>query len=115
MGSTMVDEIAEKLGVSNSVAVLVIGLVAIQILLQLGALIHLARRPAGAVSPNRWMWVVVILLGNALGAIIYLAVARSTPTPALDPLYAAPGEAGDARTRAQRAADTLYGARERDS
>ncbi|MCC6792812.1 MAG: PLDc_N domain-containing protein [Thermomicrobiales bacterium] len=83
-----------------------LALIVVQVVIQIFSLIDLARRPAGAVKGNKWLWAAVILAGNLTGAIVYLAVARRPQMVAIDP-----GAGGDEpdQDRVRRAADLLYG------
>ncbi|HEY3318781.1 MAG TPA: PLD nuclease N-terminal domain-containing protein [Coriobacteriia bacterium] len=82
-------------------------LVLVQVSLQVWGLIDLARRKR-VLGGRKWVWLLVILFGEIVGVIVYLAVGRSVPPDAQDPLAAAPTDDAD---RAQRAADLLYGKR----
>ncbi len=81
-------------------------LVAIQLALQLFSLIDLARRPR-VPGGRKWVWVLVIIIGNLLGVIIYLALGRSARDPVSDQ-----GTGGTADAR-KKALDQLYGGRDR--
>ena len=81
-------------------------LVAVQVGLQIWGLVDLARRER-VLGGRKWVWLLVILFGEIIGVVVYLAVGRNVPPEAKDPLAAAP-DGGD---RAKRAADTLYGGR----
>jgi hypothetical protein len=83
-------------------------LVLVQLSLQVYALVDVARRERVAALP-KWGWVLVIVLGEILGPILYLALGRSVPPVAADPL--AKPAAGDDLGRAEKAADMLYGQR----
>jgi hypothetical protein len=88
------------------VALAVLGI--LQVVLDVIALVDLYRRPAAqVVFANKWIWLAVILLVNTIGPILYLAVARK---PAVRADSAAPPE--PASGRAERVADSLYGARD---
>jgi hypothetical protein len=84
-------------------------LIVAQISLQVYSLFDLARRERVGGLP-RWGWVLVIVLGELIGPILYLAVGRSVPAAVEDPLRGTtrPGATTD---RAERAADVLYGRR----
>ncbi len=110
----MVDSFADFLGVSTGLALVFIVLIAVQISLQIGSLIHLFTRPGGTVTPNRWVWVVVILLGNGVGAVVYLVLAKSRIKPVDDPLSRSEGPVVAPLTGAQRTVDLLYGTRKTD-
>jgi|GEM_PF-280800 len=117
------------------VAVIIIG--AIQLGLVVWSLVDLFRRPTTSGLP-RWAWVIVILLLNILGPILYFAIGRSRPTLVDDggvqrhqataspatgprdtaaPQTSAPEGAGatvsDDSSRARRAVDSLYGPADR--
>ncbi len=85
------------------VALLVVLAVA-QLGLQVVALVALLQAPESRLQliKNRWVWLAVILLTNAVGAIVFLAVGRSPAT--VDVVSPAP--AGDP---VQRAVAVLYG------
>jgi hypothetical protein len=100
------ERIADALGVSTSVAVLVLVVVSIQLALQIFALIDLARRPAVA-GGKKWVWLVVILLGNLVGSVLYLAVGRRADVPVDEQYDVARAPQGDSRTA--DAVDLLYG------
>lgn len=85
--------------------VVIIGLVLLLIIelgFMLWAIIDWAKRPADRIRGNRILWLLLILLVNIAGPIIYLTVGR---------LPAPPADDGDAATgdRARAAVDTLYG------
>jgi len=94
---------ALPLGVWVMVGVLTVA----QLGLMAFALVDLARRER-VTGGHKWIWLVVILLGNMLGPLLYLAVGR-TPPPASE----ANGPRPPAPDRAQRAADVLYGKKEK--
>ena len=101
----MLDQLAQRLGDSTTVAVLILALIVTQLALQIYALVDLARRDAVRGDKKR-VWVLVIAFGNLIGAIAYLVVGR-TPPPA-----DVPGGASTARDdAARRAVDSLYGPR----
>ena len=82
-------------------------LVLVQLSLQVWGLLDLSRRevvPGG----RRWVWALVILFGNLLGAIVYLVVGRSAPLPAT--FEDLPG--GDRSGKRRAAVDRLYGDRD---
>jgi len=57
-----------------------IALVVVQLITQIIALVDLARR-ARVPGGRKWVWVLIIVVGNLLGALVYLAVGRSAPAP----------------------------------
>lgn len=92
--------------VSGVALVVVIVLLAVQLALDVIALVDLVRRPVERVTlGNKWVWVAIILLVNLIGAILYLAVGRK-PAPVSE--APAPGPLGP---RAGSVADALYGPR----
>ena len=74
----MLDQLAQRLGVSTTVAVLILALIVTQLALQIYALVDLARRDAVRGDKKR-VWVLVIAFGNLIGAIAYLVVGRTPP------------------------------------
>jgi hypothetical protein len=101
----MLDRIARFLEVSPTVAGIVLALVALQVATQVYALVDLARRDAVR-GGNKWVWAIVVALGNLPGAIAYLVAGRSTPAVDNAVASGASTAGGDA---ARRAVDTLYG------
>lgn len=102
----MVDDIASALNLSPTLVIALLVLAVVQIVLQGAALVDLARRPHVAFG-RKWIWVLIILfVGNGIGAILYFAVGRQAP-PADDSSV----EAVDTETfdRARRAVELLYG------
>ena len=84
------------------VAVIVLGVV--ELCLVVFCIVDIVRRPA-VLGGRKWAWVVLVLLFNFVGSIIYLAIGRVQP-PAPEP---APAGDVNARSRTQTAADLLYG------
>lgn len=93
--------------------------VVVQIGVEVYALVRLLKTPdEQLVFGKKWPWVLIILLINLVGAIVFLAAGRQ-PAPAADPL--ATGGAGtaagsaavtDRAGAAERAADVLYGGKD---
>jgi len=106
----MLDWLAGRLGISPTVAGLLLGLVVVQLALQLYALVDLARRDKVR-GERKWVWVLVIAFGNLVGAIVYLAVGRPPAEGDLPAGATAASTAGDEAAR--RAVDALYGKRDR--
>lgn len=104
----MLDRLARMLDVSNTVAVILLVLVVVQLSTQVYALVDLARRDAVR-GGRKWVWALVVALGNLPGAIAYLIAGR--PIPELDGASAGVSTAGG--EAAQRAVDALYGPRDR--
>jgi hypothetical protein len=86
------------------VALLVI--VSLQLVSQVVAFIDLARRRE-VYGGRKWVWVLVILLGNLLGAVLYFALGRRPDAADTGPDT---GE-GSFRGAGRYALDSLYGAR----
>ena len=103
----VVDQLAQRLGVSTRVAVVIVALIATQIALLVYAAVDLARRDTVR-GGRKWPWALVIVFGNLIGPIVYLAVGRRTPSPVNLPSGA--GAAGGEAAR--RAVDSLYGPHE---
>jgi hypothetical protein len=103
----MLDRLAQLLGVSTTVAVILLALIVAQLALQVYALVDLARRDAVRSGP-KWLWVLIIAFGNLIGAIAYLVVGR--PTSRDTSSTGGASTAGSEATR--RAVDTLYGSRD---
>lgn len=90
------------------VAVLVgLGLLAaVQLTLQVFALVQLVKTPPDRVSigGRKWAWALIIVLGEIAGPILWFVLGRR-PAPAAEPTPGVP-----VATRAVSAADALYGA-----
>lgn len=86
----------------------VIGLIAavglVQITLQVTALVQLARTPSGRVTigGRKWAWVLIIVLGEILGPILWFVLGRTQEATTTN---------GQIAEEAQResAVDALYG------
>ena len=92
-------------------AVVVVALLgAAQLALFIWALIDLIRRPRPSLLP-RWAWLVLIIIFELLGPILYLALGRGEPPAAEEtPFAGKPSGAAELdESRAQRAVDMLYG------
>ncbi len=87
--------------------VLIAILLAAQLALMVFALVDLARRER-VTGGHKWLWLVVILVGGVLGPLLYIAVGRASASPAEPPEHQPP-----APDRAQRAADVLYGKKDK--
>ena len=55
---------------------LLIPILLIQIGLQIYALIDLYRQPVEKIKWSKWLWVLIIVLGEILGPIVYFILAR---------------------------------------
>jgi membrane protein YqaA with SNARE-associated domain len=76
-------------------------LVIVQVSLQVWGLLDLSGR-------RKWVWALVILLGNLVGAIAYLVIGRNAPLPATSDELPSGDRAGNRRA----AVDRLYGKRD---
>ena len=104
----MLDRLARIANVSPLVAAVLLALGAVQIALQVYALVDLARRDV-VEGGNKWVWGTAVLVGGLLGTIAYLAVGR--PAPKVDtPRAAGASTSGDEAAR--RAVDVLYDPRD---
>ena len=84
------------------VALIVLGVVELGLVVY--CIVDIVRRPA-VLGGHKWLWIVLVLVFNLVGSIVYLAVGREQPAAA------EPARAGDldARSRTESAADLLYG------
>ena len=80
-------------------------LIIVQLTMQVLALIDVAKRPSSGLTLPKWGWMVIIVLGEILGPIVYWVAGRK-PAAAADTRGAVPAAA-----RASDAADLLYGQR----
>jgi len=103
----MLDRLAQAMGVSTTLAALLLALLVVQVSLQVFALVDLARRDV-VQGGRKWVWALVIAFGNLIGAIVYLAVGRKPESDLLRGSGASTA-GGDA---ARRAVDKLYGPRD---
>ena len=76
-----------------------------QLAFELYALIDMLRRPSESLTlgGRKWLWAIIIVFVNWVGAILYLAIGRK-PAAATDAAPASP-----ASDRAGAAVDALYG------
>jgi hypothetical protein len=101
----MLDRFARLLDVSTTVVAIALALIVAQVATQAYALVDLARREAVR-GGRKWVWALVIVLGNLPGAIGYLVAGR--PTPEVD-VSGGGSDASAARgDAARRAVDALY-------
>ncbi len=103
----MIETIAANLDVSTRAVWGLAGLLAVQLLITVWALIDLAGRPRVRFD-KKWIWaLIIIFLGNSfIGPILYVAIGRNVPED-VDVKTGVKGATNDERTR--RAVDTLYG------
>jgi len=103
----MVEEISKLLGgVPDAVVYGLLVLAAVQVGVQIWALIDLVRVER-VVGGRKWLWALaIVLLSNlALGAILYFAIGKRVQAPAEEP--SSPLANGTDRTA--RAVESLYG------
>ncbi len=93
-------------GLPSPAFVALLALGALQLLLQIIALIDLAKRPV-VPGGRKWIWAIVIIVGGLIGASAYLALGRSGL-----PAEPAESQSGSEVAR-RRALDQLYGPDER--
>ena len=104
----MLDRFTQMLGVSTGVAAILLGLIVLQVAVQVYALVDLVRRDAVR-GDKKWVWALVIALGNMPGSIAYLAAGRVPPM--VDASRAGGGASTAGGDAARRAVDSLYGPR----
>ena len=93
---------------STPVLILLGVLVVVQIVLEVWALIVLLKTPEDRLMlGKKWPWVLIILLVNTIGAVIFLAAGRTKPP--LDERAASGQPAVPTGDAAARAVDVLYG------
>jgi hypothetical protein len=106
----MLDRFARLLNVSTTVAAIVLALAVVQLATQAFALIDLARRDV-VFGGRKWIWALIIALGNLPGAVGYLFAGR----PASEANGTSGGSRGSAACSdaARRAVDVLYNSDDR--
>ena len=101
----MLNRLFQLLGDLPTPAVVALAvLVAVQLGLQVYCLVDLARRervPGG----RKWLWALVIVAGNLIGAVAYIAIMRGAARAA----PVADAETGGGPQARERAIDRLYG------
>jgi hypothetical protein len=96
----------DKLLALPTAALVAIGvLIVVQLSLQVFAIVDVVRHQAERLTLPKWGWVAIIVLGEILGPIIYFVAGRK-PAPVAEIASPVP-----AASRAETAADALYGAR----
>ena len=100
------EEILARLGTLPRGVLVVAAIVAcVQLVLQAYALYDLYRRDS-VMGGRKWIWVVIIIIGNLLGAIIYLGMGRVVYEPG-----PGEGERAGSEKATRSAIDHLYGDR----
>lgn len=105
----MLDRLARLLEVSPAVAAILLALTIAQLTTQAYALVQLARSSAVR-GGRKWVWALVIALGNLPGAIAFLAAGR--PASPVDVPGAGSGASPAGGEAARRAVDVLYNSRD---
>jgi hypothetical protein len=104
-------ELAALSTVPTSALVVLAVVALIELGLDAFALVDLYRRPTPQVAAlNKWIWVVIILLVNPIGAILYLAIGRKPPPAAS--AAETPARVERPRASVENAVDSLYGTRD---
>ena len=98
--------IADSVTISGGALVALVVLGIVELGLVIYCIVDIVRRPAVA-GGHKWVWIVIVVLFNLIGSIIYLAVGRAQPEAA--EVRADPEPETAARGRAAAAADLLYG------
>lgn len=106
----MLDWLAGRLHVTPTVAGILIGLIVVQLAVQLYALADLVRRERVR-GGRKWPWALLIVVGNLVGAIVYLAIGRLREDLDFPARGSAATTAGGEAAR--RAVDALYGTRDK--
>jgi hypothetical protein len=100
----MLQDLSQRLDGIPVAGVVALGVMAlVQIALQVYALIDLARRTRVTGAP-KWLWVIIIVLGQVLGCVIYLVIGRKPHG-----IVEVPIPAGATHDRVQRVLNSLYG------
>jgi hypothetical protein len=107
--ASMLDRVAQLLGVSTGVAAILLGVIVLQVATQVYAIVDLVRR-SSVRGGRKWPWALAVAFGNLPGAIAYLAAGR-TP-PAVDTSSAGSGASTAGADASRRAVDSLYGRRD---
>ncbi len=99
----MLERLSELLGgvpIPGVIALCVLAVV--QVAIQVLSLLDLARRQQ-VLYEKKWLWALIIILGQLMGPIVYLAVGRRAGAA-----VEATSSAGNAKERSERALDVLY-------
>ena len=106
----MLDRFARLLGISPTVAAILVALLVVQVATQIYALVDLARRDRVR-GGKKWVWALLVALGNLPGAIVYLAAGRVTSIESST--NGGTGATAAGADAARRALDVLYEPRDR--
>ena len=103
----MIETIAAELGVPELAVWALLGFALIVLAAQVWALVDLWRRTR-VLWDRKWIWVLIILLlSNGIGVILYAALGRNVPQEVEDVRPEA--DPGARRDVSRAAVDTLYG------
>jgi hypothetical protein len=102
----MTQAIADTVTISGGAVIGLVVLGIVELVLVIYCIVDIVRRPA-VTGGKKWPWIVLIVLFNLIGSIVYLAVGRAQP-PAAE-TRAEPAPEAAARNRTAAAADLLYG------
>ena len=104
----MIEEISQAWdSVPDSLRWVLLAVSAIVLLFQVVALVDLARRDR-VLWDRKWIWVLIILLvSNGIGALLYFILGRKVPEQVDGPVARQASASNEERT--QSAVDTLYG------
>jgi hypothetical protein len=92
----------------TGILVVIAVVAAIEITLDVIALVSLYRRPLSQVAlGNKWVWVAIILLVNLVGPVLYFVIGRKTDVPEEQP-----ARSRASATTTDSIADSLYGRRD---
>ena len=100
--------IADRLGVSTPVLGLLAIVLVAQIAIDAYALVDLWRRDRVA-GGRKWLWLILILIGNFAGPVLYLAIGRDAPPIVVESLPSAEADHLSHVERINRGVDALYG------
>jgi hypothetical protein len=102
----MTQALADTVTISGGALIALVVLGIVELGLVIFCIVDIVRRPA-VTGGHKWVWIVLVLLFNLIGSILYLAIGRAQP-PAAE-TRADPDPEAAARGRAAAAADLLYG------
>jgi len=103
--------LAEQLGVSVGVVILLVAVLVAQATLQFLALVSLYRSRE-VLFNSKWLWLAVVLLLGLVGSLLYFALGRRLPAAAPTQSQAVAGPRANSGERAGHAVDVLYGRKE---
>lgn len=101
-------ELAHRLNVSLPVLLLIGAVAVVQIGLAIYALFDLWKRDR-VMGGRKWIWAILILIGNLAGSILYLAVGRDVPPEIAEQPVSHSDLSLSHADRIRRGVDALYG------